>query len=59
MIAAVTQSLAGNEASAKGWAANVRERNPGLTRADFFSSFPVRPPEIRVRVAAALEGLGF
>jgi TolB-like protein/Tfp pilus assembly protein PilF len=59
MIAAVTQSLAGNEASAKGWAANVRERNPGLTRADFFSSFPVRPPEIRVRVAAALEDLGF
>jgi TolB-like protein/Flp pilus assembly protein TadD len=59
MIAAVTQSLAGNEASAKAWAANVRERSPRLTCEDFFRSFPVKPPDIRVRVAAALEGLGF
>jgi hypothetical protein len=59
MIAAVTQSLAGNQTLAKGWAANVRERSPRLTREDFFRSFPVKPPGIRARVAAALDGLGF
>ncbi len=59
MIAAVTQSLAGNAAAAGAWAANVRERNPRLTRDDFFRSFPVKTPGTRERVAAALERLGF
>ncbi len=59
MIAAVAQSLADNEAAARSWAANVRDRNPQLVRGDFFRSFPVKTPRTRAAFAAALESLGF
>ncbi|MEJ2603755.1 MAG: winged helix-turn-helix domain-containing protein [Gammaproteobacteria bacterium] len=59
MIAAVAQTLAGDEPRAEHWAASVRSRNPLLTRRDFFRSFPLQPEPMRSRVAAALEKRGF
>lgn len=59
MIAAAAQALAGNEEHARKWAAEVRSRNPALTRDDFFGAFPMRSETMRKRVAAALETLGF
>jgi len=59
MIAAVAHELAGDEGRARYWAGNVRERNPLLTRQDFFRSFPLQSERMRLRVGAALEKLGF
>jgi TolB-like protein len=59
MIAAATLSLGGDPMRAAYWAANVRERNSQLTRADFFRSFPMKSPAMRSRVSQALEQLGF
>ncbi len=59
MIAAVAHRLAGDETRAQAWAANVRERNPVLTRADFFRSFPIKSEVTRTRVSNALAGFGF
>lgn len=59
MIAAAAQRLAGNGTLATSWAANVRQRNPILTRDDFFRAFPMKPEMMRTRVAAALATLGF
>lgn len=59
MIAAAAQSLAGDEASAKRWAANVRARDPQLGKEDFFRSFPLRPEPLRSDVSNALVNLGF
>ena len=59
MIASAMQSIAGDEAASKSWAANVRERNPALTRDDFFRSFPVKPAAVRNRLSEALARRGF
>jgi TolB-like protein len=59
MIAAAAQSLAGNDEHARRWAAEVRSRNPALTRDDFFGAFPMKSESMRKRVTAALEALGF
>jgi TolB-like protein len=59
MIASVAHTLAGDDTRAAGWAGNVRERNPGLTGADFFRAFPIKPEGARARVAEALARLGF
>jgi hypothetical protein len=59
MIAAAAQSLAGNDEHARRWAAEVRSRNPALSRADFFSAFPMYSKSMRSRIATALETLGF
>jgi hypothetical protein len=59
MIAAAAQSLAGDQARATAWAANVRERNATLARADFFRSFPMKSEAMRARMSGALERLGF
>jgi hypothetical protein len=40
-------------------AANVRERNSSLTRADFARAFPMQSDAMRVRVQQALTQLGF
>jgi len=59
MIAAAAQALAGNHENARRWAAEVRSRNPALTRDDFFETFPMKSEIMRKRVTAALETLGF
>ncbi|MBT8062349.1 MAG: transcriptional regulator, partial [Gammaproteobacteria bacterium] len=59
MIAAAAQWLAGNEDVARGWADNVRERNPVLTRQDFFRAFPMQCEPLHSRVSGALEKLRF
>ncbi len=59
MIAAVAQELAGDRRGAERWVANVRERNAGLTREDFFRAFPMQPAAMRSRVSEALARLGF
>jgi DNA-binding winged helix-turn-helix (wHTH) protein len=59
MIAAAAQSLAGDASRAAAWADNVRERNPQLTRGDFFRAFPMQASPSREQTAAALAGLGF
>lgn len=58
MIAAAAHGLAGDDARAAAWAANVRERNPALTREDFFRAFPMRPERPRERIAMALARCG-
>jgi TolB-like protein len=59
MIASAAHALAGNEALAASWAANVRERNPALTRDGFFRAFPMKSDSLRARLTAALQKLGF
>lgn len=59
MIACAAQALAGNEAASRAWAANVRERNPALTRGDFFRSFPMKSEGARARVSGALAARAF
>jgi TolB-like protein/DNA-binding winged helix-turn-helix (wHTH) protein len=59
MIAVAAHAMAGNEARAVWWAARVRERNPALTREDFFRDFPIQLASMRSRVSAALERFGF
>jgi TolB-like protein len=59
MIACASHSLVGDETRAADWAANVHERNPALSRVDFFRSFPMRPAEMRMRIDAALARHGF
>lgn len=59
MIAAATSTLAGDEPRATAWAANVRSRNPALTREDFFRSFPIKSEATRARVSIALARRGF
>ena len=59
MIAAAAHELAGDEARAASWAANVRSRSPTLTRTDFFRSFPMKSEIMRTRIGGALARYGF
>jgi hypothetical protein len=59
MIAVAAHALCGDDTRAAFWAANVRARNPSLTRSDFLRSFPMRSDAMRARVAGALAGCGF
>lgn len=59
VLAAATQSLAGDKAKAAAWAADVRERGPHISSADFFRGYPVRAEPMRTRIADALQELGF
>ncbi len=57
VIAAICQMLAGTGDKAQFWAAEARRRNPALTQADFFRSFPFSAA--RPRIAEGLTALGF
>ena len=59
MIASAMHGLAGDEAASVAWASTCRERNPALTREDFFRSFPIKVASTRARVAGALARRGF
>ncbi len=59
MIAAAAHAMIGDDAQAAQWAANVRARNPVLTREDFFRAFPMKSEVTRARVANALARFGF
>jgi TolB-like protein len=59
MIAAAAQAIDGNRVRAAAWAANARERNPALGRADFFRAFPMAEHGMRERLSGALQDLGF
>lgn len=54
VIAAAAHSLNGNRQRAAAWAANVHERNPNITEADFFRSFPFADATVRQRMAKSL-----
>jgi len=54
VIAVAAQALHGNRQRAAAWAANVHKRNPTLTQADFFRSFPFADAAVRHRIAKAL-----
>jgi hypothetical protein len=54
MIATAAHALVGDETRAAAWAANVRERGPELTCADFFRSLPMRSKAARARISTAL-----
>ncbi len=47
VIAIVAHSLNGDTERANAWAANVRDRRPDLTQADFFRAFPFLDPGFR------------
>ncbi len=59
MIAVVAHAMAGDEVRAAAWAANVHERNPALTRDDFFRAFPLRCETTKLRARKALVHFGF
>jgi hypothetical protein len=59
MIAAAVHGCSGDRERAASWVANVRERNPALTRADFFRAFPLRLESLRKRVNDSLASVGF
>lgn len=59
LIAAACCLLNGDDARARAWAADVRQRHPGFTRDDFFRSLPFQAIEARRRIDQALERLGF
>jgi TolB-like protein len=59
MIASAAHALTGGKERAELWRANVRERNPALTREDFFRAFPMKSEPMRARVSRALEQMGF
>ena len=59
MIAVAVHALAGDEIRAASWAANVRSRNPALTRSDFFRSFPMKSEAARNSISNALKRFGF
>ncbi len=59
MIAAAAHTLSGNTARARHWAEDAKERNPALTRSEFFGAFPMRSPDMHKRVDSALKSLGF
>jgi TolB-like protein len=59
MIAAAAHELAGDRARATFWSANVRERNPALSRDAFFRAFPMRSDAMRQRIDQALARLEF
>lgn len=59
LIAVVAHALGGDEVRAASWAANVRSRNPVLTRSDFFRAFPMKSEATRNRISNALARVGF
>jgi TolB-like protein len=59
LIAVAAHALTGGELRAASWAANVRTRNPSLTRFDFFRAFPMMPEATKARVSNALARFGF
>ncbi|HUQ51663.1 MAG TPA: winged helix-turn-helix domain-containing protein [Gammaproteobacteria bacterium] len=59
LIAAASHALCGDNARAAFWAANVRERNPALTQADFFRAFPIKSDAMRARLERGLALVGF
>jgi len=59
MIAVAAHALGGSEARATWWAANVRARNPVLTREHFFRAFPMKSDAVKARVSKALARFGF
>ena len=59
MIACAAEALAGHDQAAADWAANVRERNPLLTREDFFRSFPMKVAPVKARISEVLRQRGF
>jgi TolB-like protein len=59
MIAVAGHALGGDATRAAWWAAQVRARNPTLSRQDFFSAFPMKSEAMRVRISAGLARFGF
>ena len=59
MIAVAAHALSGDTERASHWAAAVRERDPTLTREDFFRSFPMKQEAMKTRLSRALAGFGF
>jgi TolB-like protein len=59
MIAVAAHGLAGDEIRAASWAANVRSRNPTLTRFDFFRAFPMKSEAPNASVSNVLKRFGF
>ncbi len=59
LIAVAAHTLGGDEIRAASWAANVRSRNPALTRSNFFRAFPMQSEVTMTRVSNALARFGF
>lgn len=57
-IAVAAWERSGNPERAAAWAADVRQRSPGLGSADFFRAFPFAGTSTRRQIAAALASHG-
>jgi len=58
VIAAAAHALNHDPGRAQSWATQVRQRNPTITAADFFRSFPFVEPRLQRRIANALTKAG-
>jgi TolB-like protein len=58
LIAVAAHELHDDHARAATWAASARARNPAITQADFFRSFPFAETRVAARVARALAAHG-
>ena len=58
VIAVACHALNGDDEGARRWAEDVRRRNPRLTQADFFQSFPFEESATRNRIAQGLARYG-
>ncbi|HZG45656.1 MAG TPA: winged helix-turn-helix domain-containing protein [Allosphingosinicella sp.] len=59
MIAVACQALAGRELRARTWADAVRNRDPRVSRSDFFQAFPFENCNVETTFSQALASLGF
>ncbi len=59
VIAVAAHALNDDRERAAAWTANVHERNPAITSADFFRSFPFADPRVSERIRHALAAFGF
>ena len=58
MIAMVANGLAGDDARARAWCADVHARNPTLVGADFFRAFPIQSPAVCKRISDVMARFG-
>jgi hypothetical protein len=59
VIAAACTTLGGEPKRGAVWAERARQRDPRLTREDFFRSFPFQDEAVRERISEGLKRQGF
>ncbi len=58
LVAAACHGLGGDPDAARAWVGRMRVRDPGVSLAYFFAAVPFESPDLRARIARALEAAG-